>query len=131
MSIGNNITITGVKILTHDASTFKKFGYTKVGRVTIGNDCFIGYGTIILPDTHIGNKVIVGAGCVVAKNIPDNSVVVGNPCRMICSYDEYMSRMAEKMKTVPCFDLLPEDLMLEEHQTERIKLQESGTGFVR
>ena len=42
VSIGNNVTITGAHILAHDASTKKFLGYTKIGRVTIGNNVFIG-----------------------------------------------------------------------------------------
>ena len=51
--------------------------------MSIGNDCFVGAGSIILPGVHIGNKVIIGAGSVVAKSIPDNSVAVGNPAKVI------------------------------------------------
>lgn len=50
ISIGDDCTITSkVHILAHDASTKKHLGYTKIGRVTIGNKVFIGVGTIILP----------------------------------------------------------------------------------
>lgn len=96
LSIGNHVTITGARILTHDASTKRALGVTKCGRVEIGDYVFIGNGAIILPNTKIGNKVIVGAGAVVTKHIPDNSVVVGNPCRIIYTYDEYIERMSKK-----------------------------------
>lgn len=131
ISIGNNVTITGVKILTHDASTYKSLGASKTGQVVIGNDCFIGFGTIILPNTKIGNKVVVGAGSVVAKDIPDNVVVAGNPCKILCTYDEYMKKMSKKMQNEPCFDLLPVDLMKEEFSKEREALIRSGKGFIR
>ncbi len=51
--------------------------------VTIGDYCWIGGGSIILPGVKIGNNCVIGAGSVVTKNIPDNSVAVGNPCRII------------------------------------------------
>ena len=92
LTIGNHVTITGARILTHDASTKRALGYTKCGRVEIGDNVFIGNGAIILPNTKIGNNVIVGAGAVVAKCIPDNSVVIGNPCKVICTYDEYVKK---------------------------------------
>lgn len=104
LRIGNNVTITGARLLLHDASTYKSLGYTKVGEVTIGDDVFIGNGAIILPGTHIGSKVVIGAGAVVAKDIPDNSIVVGNPCRIICSYDEYMQRQRELMENSAVVD---------------------------
>ncbi len=90
ITIGDNTTVTDVKILAHDASTKKELGYSKIGKVTIGNNCFIGARTLILPGVTIGDRVIVGAGSVVTKDIPSNSVAVGNPCRVIKSYDEYM-----------------------------------------
>ncbi len=51
--------------------------------VTIGNYCWIGGGSIILPGIKIGNNCVIGAGSVVTKDIPDNSVAVGNPCKVI------------------------------------------------
>ena len=106
ISIGNNTTITNAKILNHDATTKKVLGYSKAGPVIIGDDCFIGWNTILLGPCKIGNKVIVGAGSVVTKNIQDNSVVCGNPIRRICSYDEYMNKMANKMKESEIYDTL-------------------------
>lgn len=102
LSIGSNVTITNARILTHDASTKKFIGYTRIGRVAIGSDVFIGAGAIILPETTIGNRVIIGAGCVVAKDIPDNSVVIGNPCRIISSCDNFIA----KQQAVLNMDLL-------------------------
>lgn len=99
VSIGNNVTITGARILTHDASTKKCLGYSKIGFVTIGDNVFIGNGAIILPGTSIGNNVIIGAGAVVASNVEDNSVMAGNPAKKICAYDEYMHRNKERIES--------------------------------
>lgn len=97
ISIGDNVTITGARILSHDASTKKHIGYTKIGFVTIGNNVFIGQGAIVLPGTSIGHNVIIGAGCVVASNVPDNSVMIGNPAQRLCSCDEYIKRNEERL----------------------------------
>lgn len=51
--------------------------------VTIGNDVWIGMNTLILPGVHIGNGVIIGAGAVVTKDIPDYVVVGGVPAKII------------------------------------------------
>ncbi|MGL4394829.1 MAG: sugar O-acetyltransferase [Brevinema sp.] len=51
--------------------------------ITIGENCWIGGGSIILPNVTIGNNTVIGAGSVVTKNIPDNVVAAGNPCRVI------------------------------------------------
>lgn len=106
VSIGDNVTITGSTILTHDASTKKFIGYSKVGRVDIGNNVFVGYGSIILPNTKIGNNVIVGAGTVVAKDVPDNVVICGNPWKVICTFDEYIKNHRENLKKKPVYNTL-------------------------
>lgn len=51
--------------------------------VSIGDGCWIGGGVIILPGVTIGNGSVIGAGSVVTKDIPANTVAVGNPCRVI------------------------------------------------
>lgn len=114
ISIGNHVTITGARILAHDASTKRALGFTKCGRVDIGNNVFVGNGAIILPNTKIGSKVVVGAGAVVAKNVPDNSVVIGNPCRIICTYDEYIARMKEIFSCGGGYNKYPSNLTEEE-----------------
>ena len=51
--------------------------------ITIGNNVWLGGGVIVCPGVSIGNNVTIGAGSVVTKDIPDNVVAVGNPCRVI------------------------------------------------
>lgn len=131
LTIGNNVTLTNCRILTHDASTKKPLGFTKVGRVIIGDNVFIGADALILPNTKIGNNVIVGGGAVVACDIPDNSVVVGNPCRIICTYDAYIERQKENMRVLPCFDYRGSLLNNAEHEDDRIFLIETGQGYFR
>lgn len=50
---------------------------------TIGNNVFIFAGALILGDIHIGDNVIIGAGTVVTKSVPNNCTVIGNPARII------------------------------------------------
>lgn len=56
---------------------------TRTLPVTIGDDVWIGGGSVILPGVTIGNNVVIGAGSVVTESIPDNAVACGNPCKVI------------------------------------------------
>lgn len=105
ISIGDNVTLAArVYILAHDASTKVSLGYTKIGRVIIGNNVFVGANSIILPNVKVGNNVIVGCGSVITKNIPDNSVVAGNPAKVICKTNDYISRHMKSMGNRPVYD---------------------------
>lgn len=102
IEIGDNVTLAPhVIILAHDASTKFALGYTKIAKVRIGSNVFIGAGTIVLPGCTIGDNVIIGAGSVVSQDIPSNSVAVGNPCRVTKSYCEYMEYYKELLKKCP------------------------------
>lgn len=99
IAIGDNVTLAPrVHILAHDASTKMFLGRTRAANVVIGNYVFVGAGSIILPGVHIGNRVIIGAGSIVAKDIPDNSVAVGNPAKVVCGIDEYLAKEKAKMQ---------------------------------
>lgn len=51
--------------------------------ITIGDNVWLGGNVVVTPGVHIGNNVVIGAGSVVTKDIPDNMVAAGNPCRII------------------------------------------------
>ena len=51
--------------------------------VEIGADVWIGGGAIILPGVRIGSRTVIGAGSVVTRDVPDNVVAAGNPCRVL------------------------------------------------
>ena len=128
VTIGNKVTLTGVKILTHDGSTQIPFGVSKVGKVTIGDEVFVGHGTIILPGVCIGSRVVVGAGSVVTRDIPDNSVAAGNPARVIGTYDDFLKRHKAQMEIRPVYDTLWTEKTWE--QKERMYRElEDGVGY--
>ena len=66
-------------------------------QVTIGDDCWIGYNVIILAGVSIGKHVVIGAGSIVTKDMPDYSVCAGNPCRVIKKYN-FETKKWEKRK---------------------------------
>ncbi len=104
LEIGNNCTITHTTILTHDASTKTYLGKTKVGKVTIGDNCFIGMNSLILPNISIGDNCVIGAGAIVTKDVDSNSVVAGNPARLVMKTDEFIKKHKEYMKHKPVFE---------------------------
>lgn len=104
IEIGDNVTLAPrAHILAHDASTKNILGYTKIVNVKIGNNVFIGAGSIIMPGVEIADNTIVGAGSIVTKSL-SSGVYAGNPCKKIYSFDEYKLKQAEKMKHMPIYD---------------------------
>lgn len=78
--IGDYSVVTfGAVLLTHDMSR------NRTGEVRIGNYCFIGARSIVMPGVTIGDHSIVGAGSVVLKDLPPHSLAVGNPARILKS----------------------------------------------
>lgn len=78
----------GVKVLS-DLNYFDGERMDIIAPVTIGDNVYIGTGAYIMPGVTIGNNVIIGAASVVTKDIPDNSVAVGIPCKVIKTVNEY------------------------------------------
>lgn len=130
VSMGDNVTLaSGCRLLTHDGSTKKILGYSRVGRIDIGSDVFIGGYSIILPNVKIGNNVIIGAGSVVTKDIPDNSVAVGNPAKTIGTYDAYADKCRKQLEAMPAWTTHYSQKTDEEKRQMREALAESGYGF--
>lgn len=101
--IGNDCHITkDVLFLTHDGGTliFEKHeiqDFILTGKIVVGNNSYIGTRTIILPGVTIGDNCIIGAGSIVSKDIPDNSVAVGTPARVVNTKDGYLNKIKDIM----------------------------------
>jgi maltose O-acetyltransferase len=86
IKLGSNVFCApGVQIYTATHPLDAEFRRSKENAepVTIGDDCWIGGGAIICPGVTIGNRCVIGAGAVVTKDIPDDSLAVGNPAKVI------------------------------------------------
>jgi len=104
ISIGDNVTMAPrVHVLAHDASTFQFLGFTRIGRVRIGSNVFIGADSVVLPGVTVGDNVIIGANSTVSRDIPPSSVAVGSPARVVASLEAYLERARALMKVRPTY----------------------------
>jgi len=90
IEIGNHVAIAdGTDFVTHDGAIWcfrdELINAEIFGQISIGNNVFIGNNCTILPNTFIGNNCIVGAGSVVRGRFPDDSVIIGNPAKVVMS----------------------------------------------
>ena len=108
ISLGNHVRInSGVLFKTHDGGVWVLRGLKEeyrdidiFGKITVGDNVHIGTNSIIMPGVRIGSNCIIGCGAIVTRDIPDNSVAVGVPARVIRSIGEYEQRhMADFMHT--------------------------------
>jgi len=99
VSLGDDVTVTsGVKFITHDGSTClvnDQHGkrYQRFASIQVGSHVFIGVNSIIMPGVKIGSNVVIGAGSVVTKDIPDNSVAIGVPAKVVSSFEDYQTKI--------------------------------------
>lgn len=122
IEIGDNVTLAPrVHILCHDASTKQFLGYTKIGRVTIGDNVFIGADTVVLPGVTIGNNVIIGANSTVTHDISDGFVVAGSPAKILCSLEEYLDKEKARMENSICFG---EEYTLRQNVSMEMRMQQ-------
>lgn len=107
----NNVNVAaGVRFITHDVSDDVINNYLakkgvkerlteKIGCIEVMDNVFVGADTIILYNVKIGSNVIIGAGSVVTKDIPSNSIAAGVPAKVIGSYDDFVNKRLQSENT--------------------------------
>ena len=117
----NNVSVaSGVTFINHDLisnvlnNTNQGYFPYYSGCIEVMDNVFIGSNTTILPNVKIGPNVIIAAGSVVTKDIPENSVVAGVPAKVICSFTDYI----EKRKKIAELD---SDKLWEKFNNEKNK----------
>jgi len=97
LKIGKNVTISGNVFITNCDHSYKELDKHVLDQDVIENDtiigdnCFIGYGSVILAGTRLGKQCIVGANSVVRGDYPDYCVIAGNPARIIRKYKKELN----------------------------------------
>lgn len=98
VTIGNHCTVVNnVSFITHDGGTWVFTedipDLQKFGPIKILDNCFIGMNSVLMPNVTIGPNVIVAAGSIVTKDVPENTVVAGIPAKPIMSLNEYKEKV--------------------------------------
>lgn len=108
IEIGDDTTISfEVVFVTHDGATRVLRNLPDgnpetviYGPIKVGRNCFVGCRSTILPNVTIGDNSIIGACSLVNRDIPPNSVAAGNPCRVVCTLDEYRRKHAADFRYI-------------------------------
>ena len=133
IDIGDYVTIAnGVIFLAHDDSLRIHTGYGKVGRITIGNNAFIGAKTTILCGVNIGDNSIVATGSVVTKDVPANTIVAGVPAKVIGNVSDYIEKHKQSMTEKSIFDnsYAYDSITVDKKNEMREKLK-NGIGYLK
>lgn len=101
IKIGNHVSATKTRFETHDGAVWvlrnERPTLDLIDTIEIGDNVYIGYGTIILPGTRIENNVVIGAGSIVKGLLEANNVYAGVPAKKICTINEYYSKNLNRM----------------------------------
>ncbi|HET6331534.1 MAG TPA: acyltransferase [Holophagaceae bacterium] len=104
ISIGKHVTIaSGVSFIAHDGGTWvfrdqpKYREVIRYGRIVIHDNCFIGYGAILMPGVSVGPNAVVASGAVVTRDVPPDTVAGGVPARPLMSIETYAEKCLAAM----------------------------------
>ena len=125
INIGNNTTISNnVQLITHDNSICKldEKNTDLFGEINIGNNCFIGAQTIILPGVSLADNIIVGAGSVVTKSFEETNIIIaGNPAVRINSWDNLAIKIHEKKFNLTGLESVNKENLIKSNKKKYIK----------
>ena len=133
ISIGDNCTLApNVRLIAHDASMKSKLDYTRVGRIDIGANCFLGDSVVVLPGVTIGENSIIGSRSLVNKDIPAGSVGIGNPCRIIDNTQDFLSKHQQLIlnRLTPHFNI-SQNQLTPQQKNQILKFLKDGPGYIR
>jgi acetyltransferase-like isoleucine patch superfamily enzyme len=102
ITIGDHVTITtGVHFVTHDGGVWvfreEHPDADLFGPIAVGNNVFLGLNVTLMPGITIGNNVVIGAGAIVTRDIPGDSVAVGAPAKVVMTLAEYWAKVEPRL----------------------------------
>ena len=105
VTLGNRVTVAPeVRFVPHDGAisvlrTEEEYKNKDLfAPIVIGDNVFIGIGTIIMPGVKVGSNVIIGARSLVTKDIPSDTVACGNPAKAVCSIQTFKENLVDSRK---------------------------------
>jgi acetyltransferase-like isoleucine patch superfamily enzyme len=109
--IGNNVHFSSCTLIGHDGvvamlNRAYEMKLDSVGKIDIGDNVFIGFNAIVLPNVTIGSNAIVAAGAVVTKNVAPGDIVAGIPAKPIGRVDDLVKKLQSQTQTLPWADLI-------------------------
>ncbi|CAM4062242.1 Protein CapG [Pseudomonas reidholzensis] len=134
--LGSYVGLSDCTLIGHDAVVaLIEVRYGKhldsVGFIDIKDNCFIGYGAIVMPRVTIGPDSVVAAGAVVTKDVPPGTVVGGNPAKVICTVEELIKRIEARCAEYPWIDLVKQREGAYDAEIEPTLAAERGEYFFR
>lgn len=105
VSIGDHVTVTGaVQFITHDGGVWvfreEEPNIDVFGPIKIESNVFIGYAAILMPGVVIGENSVVGAGSIVTRDVPPDTVVVGAPAKVLYTREEYYEKIGKNKEYI-------------------------------
>jgi acetyltransferase-like isoleucine patch superfamily enzyme len=123
------------QVLAHDGATRQVLGHTLVAPVRICTGAYVGAGATILPGVTVGRYAVIGAGSIVSRDVPPETVVAGIPARAICSVHELVARQEAEVKAVKAaglWGITTEECRDPEHRVELLaRMRRVGRIYIR
>ena len=130
--IGDHVTITfGVRFVTHDGGVWVFRGQAPdidiFRPIVIGSNVFIGINSILMPGVTIGDNCVIGAGSVVTRDIPANTVALGSPARPLRDMESYWEKVQAEALHIRSLDPAAKRAVLTEHFRTVLTDEEGGS----
>jgi len=119
VSIGDHVSATKVHFETHDGGVWvfrdRHPDWDIIRQISIGNNVYIGYDTVIMPGVTIGDNVVIGAKSLVTKSFPSNVVIGGVPAKIIKTLDQYYKKAEGEALSTKKMNRAQKKQFLEQH----------------